>query len=241
MKSDLRELYQEGGLAGFTKKLLNVGQRMLANSLTNIYFYITPSGTFQFSTHHLKYFRHTYNLAYQNERTVEIPIAEWFLRAQKCDARILEVGNVLRNYGFSQRRDILDKYDAAPGLINMDVVDFLPEQKYDAIISISTLEHVGWDEPEHDPGKIPAAIKNLRDKCLSPGGTMLVTLPLGYNPFFDEYLERGGTLFSECYYLKRVSVDNRWEQTEYSKVSGAKFGEPYNNANAMFIGIVRPW
>jgi hypothetical protein len=51
--------------------------------------------------------------------------------------RILEVGNVLQNYAIKIKRDILDKYDLTPGLINSDVVDFHPLEKYDFIVSIS--------------------------------------------------------------------------------------------------------
>lgn len=239
MRAEFGLLYAKGGVLGIGRKLVEVGFRVSRDMLMNLFFHITPPGSFQFCGHRLKYFRHTYNLAYQNERKIEIPVAEWFLHEQRKGARILEVGNVLRNYGFRQQRDILDKYDSSSGLINEDVIDFSPSEKYDAIISISTLEHVGWDEAERSPGKIPAAIKNLRDNCMHPGGVMLVTLPLGYNQYFDEYLERGGGDFSERHYLKRVSDDNQWEQVEYSKVASSKFGAPYNNANAMFIGIVR--
>jgi hypothetical protein len=38
---------------------------------------------------------------------------------------------------------VLDKYEQAPGVINEDVVSFSPPQKYDLIVSVSTLEHVG--------------------------------------------------------------------------------------------------
>ena len=80
---------------------------------------------------------------------------------------------------------------------------------------------------------------NLRDNCLLPGGVMMVSLPLGYNPYFDEYLKNGGEVFSEKYFLKRISFTNEWQQVQYAEVIGSKFGEPYNNANVMFIGIVR--
>lgn len=239
MLNRIRNRYHRDGVLGVVWKLFEVSGREMVNALRNVYFRITPSGTFSFHGSQLKYFRHSYNLTYQNERTVEIPIADWFLRAQAKGARILEVGNVLGNYGFGQQRDVLDKYDSSPGLINEDVIDFVPSEKYDAIISVSTMEHVGWDESERDAGKIPEAINNLRNNCLRPGGTILVTLPLGYNAYFDEYLEGGAAVFSERYYLKRVSADNKWEQVDYSKVVSSKFGEPYINANAMFIGIVR--
>ena len=239
MKAKLCEIYGQAGAFAVLEKLFNVLIRVSADLIKNLYFKITPSGTFHFNGNKLKYFQHTHNLAYQNERKVEIPIAAWFLCSQNRDAKVLEVGNVLGNYGFRERRDVLDKYDSSPGVINQDVVDFSPKEKYDAIVSVSTLEHVGWDEADRDPGKIPEAIRNLRDNCMLPGGTMLVTLPLGYNTYFDEYIKSGGSIFSEQYFLKRVSTNNKWEQVKYTEVSSSKFGEPFNNANAMFIGVVR--
>lgn len=238
MNAKLKQIYKEGGLITVFRKLLNFFGRGAINFIKNTYFKMAPSGSFCFNGNQLKYFLHNHNLAYQNERTIEIAIAEWFLRDLGKDANVLEVGNVLRNYGFKIKRDILDKYDSAPGLINEDVVEFSPKEKYSTIISISTLEHVGWDEVDRDPGKIPAAIKNLKEKCLLPGGNVLVTLPLGYNQFFDEYMQNGGELFSEKYFLKRISAENCWKQVEYHEVAGSKFGEPFNNANAMFIGII---
>lgn len=239
MKEKLYELYKHGGAFAILKKTFNVLNRVSENLIKNIYFKITPSGTFYFNGNKLKYFWHNHNLAYQNERKVEIPIAMWFLYSQEKGTKVLEVGNVLRNYGFRDRRDILDKYDSSPCVINQDVVDFSPKEKYDAIISVSTLEHVGWDEENRDPEKIPRAIKNLKENCLLPRGTMLVTLPLGYNTYFDDYIKSGGDIFTEKYFLKRVSAENEWKQVEYSEVADSKFGEPFNNANAMFIGVIR--
>jgi hypothetical protein len=77
------------------------------------------------------------------------------------------VGNVLSHY-FSVNHDVVDKYEKAEGVINRDIIDFHPSKEYDLIISISTLEHVGWDEDIsdhkilHDPSKILRAIENLR-------------------------------------------------------------------------------
>lgn len=238
MKKKLEKLYRNGGFWAVSRKLFEVLNRVFSEKRKSLYFKFTPSGTFKFKGEELKYFRHAFNLAYQNERTVEIAIAKWFLSQQKQPVRILEVGNVLRNYGVKFRGDVLDKYDLSPGIINQDVISFCPKEKYQAIISISTLEHVGWDEPDRDPGKIPAAIINLRDNCLLPGGSMLVSLPLGYNQYFDEYLKNGGEVFSEKYFLKRVSAENEWSQVQYKEIVGSKFGEPYNNANVMFIGVV---
>jgi len=51
---------------------------------------------------------------------------------------------VLSHY-FAVKHDIVDKYEIAPSVVNEDLVNFKPGKKYDLIVSISTLEHVGWD------------------------------------------------------------------------------------------------
>jgi hypothetical protein len=240
MFNKLRRIYGQGGLAAILNKTAQVAIRGFKNASKKIYFRLAPGGSFSFNGAELKYFRHNFNLAYKNERTIEIAIVNAFLKARNNHKKILEVGNVLRNYGLNDaRRDVLDKYDSAPYVISEDVVSFKPNQKYDAIVSISTLEHVGWDEDVRDPVKIITAIKNLTENCLAPGGCMLVTLPLGYNSYFDQQLANGADYFSEKYFLKRESENNKWRQVDYADVVGTKFGAPFNNANAMCIGIVR--
>lgn len=240
MLKKIYRIYTQGGVISVLKKLGELTKRLSKNTVNTIYFKFSYPGTFEFNGKFLKYFRHNYNTAYENERTVEVSIISDFLGSLNKYAKILEVGNVLSNYGFKYtKRDVLDKYDSAPHVLNEDVISFNPSVKYDAIISISTLEHVGWDEEIRDPMKIITAVRNLTSNCLSAGGCMLVTVPLGYNAYFDEQLEKGAEYFTEKYFLKRISSKNEWIQVSYSEVIGAKFGHPFNNANAMCIGIVR--
>lgn len=236
----LKQIYHNGGVKSVLQKSLELAIRLTANTIKLIYFKLSPDGAFVFKGEKFKYFRHNYNRTYENERTIEVPIVDAFLKSLDKTAKVLEVGNVLANYGFKHSlRDVLDKYDPAPHVFNEDVISFNPSQKYDAIVSISTLEHVGWDEEVRDPMKIVTAVRNLTDNCLSPGGCMLVTIPLGYNAYFDKQLESGAEYFTEKYFLKRVCAENKWMQVDYSEVVGTKFGKPYINANALCIGIVR--
>jgi len=235
----LKRIYEQGGVSFVLTKIIELAIRLIANGIRRIYFTVSPDSTFVFKGEEFKYFRHNYNKTYENERTIEVPIISAFLKSLDQSAKVLEVGNVLENYGLRGKHDVLDKYDPSPFVLNEDVISFMPTQKYDAIVSISTLEHVGWDEEVRDPVKIVTAVKNLTDNCLSPGGCMLVTIPLGYNTYFDDQLANGANYFTEKYFLKRMSAKNEWLQVEYAQVAGAKFGHPFKNANAMCIGIVR--
>jgi hypothetical protein len=195
----------------------------------------------RFQGRSIPYARVSYNRAWRNERSVELALARDFLA--QTGGRTLEVGNVLSHY-MSVDHDILDKYEASPGVMNEDVVDFAPEVPYERIISISTLEHVGWDERPREPDKVLRAYQSLR-KALAPEGTMLLTCPVGQNPHLDEYLQDDALDFPIRVFLRRISSDNRWEEVGKQEVRGAVYGSPFRNANALFVGIVpgteRPW
>jgi hypothetical protein len=180
-----------------------------------------------------RYFYHWYNTTWNNERAVEIPIICKFIEEYK-NHEILEIGNVLPHY-FKFNHDVVDKYEKADGVINQDVADFKPSKRYDLIISISTLEHVGWDENPRDPNKIFPALENLKN-CLIPGGKLVVTIPMGLNPVLDKFLETGAIKFTENYYLKRINKENEWVELT-STYCGGKFGRPFTAANVLFLGI----
>src|SRR6266516_2600109 len=78
---------------------------------------------------------------WHGERAVEIPLVMDMVRKYQ-GKNILEVGNVLSHH-VRFEHDTLDKYEIAEGVTNADIVDFTSEKKYDLIVSISTLEHVG--------------------------------------------------------------------------------------------------
>lgn len=191
--------------------------------------------TFLFNGKSYHYFHHSYNTTWRTERAVEIPII-WDIVKKRSSAKILEVGNVLSHY-FPVHHDILDKYEQAPGVFNQDVVDFRPEKKYDLIISISTLEHVGWDEELKDPDKALRAIENLK-RCAAPGANIIVTLPLGQNPELDKLLEENKIPFIKRFCLKRLSADNVWVQVEWKDIQGSKNNFPFRAANGLVIGFI---
>jgi len=170
-----------------------------------------------------------------NERAVEIGIARQFLAGRK--GNILEVGNVLSAY-MTFHHDVVDKYERAPGVINEDIVTYRPAKRYDAIVSLSTLEHVGWDEHPKEPAKIERAIENLRS-LLAPGGELLVTMPLGYNLHLDDLVRNQRTGLSEVRFMKRFSKNNTWREAQYSEVAGAVYGHPFPCGNAIVVGWLR--
>lgn len=151
---------------------------------------------------------------------------------------MLEVGAVLPHY-FTPKWDILDKFERGKEIVNEDVVNFTPKEKYDLIVSISTLEHVGFDDDIKEPKKILRAIENLKTNCLNNKGEMIITLPLGYNLVMDELLFSGKLGFNKEYFMGRITKDNCWKEITKENAKGARYGKPYNAANKLFIGIIK--
>lgn len=232
----IKNRYRRGGFMAVLYKILEISLRNLWEFFLNCYFKLIPGRKFFFQGLTFRYFRRAYNRTWENERTVEIPIIYKFIK-QNRGKNILEIGNVLSNYYPSLRHDIVDKYEKAPRVINKDAVDFKPTKLYDVIISVSTLEHVGYDEDEKSPEKILKATRHLIDNCLSPGGTFVAAVPLGYNPNLDNFIKRKELGFDQYYYLKRVSTDNRWIEIPEEKAFGAKFGDPFPNGNVEVICV----
>lgn len=194
------------------------------------------SKTFTFNGREYHYFYHSYNLAWRNERAVEVPIARELVLGHAGQS-VLEVGNVLAHY-IEIGHEVLDKYERAERVINEDAADFKLDRNYDLIISVSTLEHVGWDETPREPGKVIAAVNNLAG-LLAPGGELIATAPLGFNPEFDRLLASGELPFSEVYAMKRVGGKNEWEQADLASVLGSRYVRRAFRADAIVVGLIK--
>lgn len=108
---------------------------------------------------------------------------------------------------------------------------------FDLVVSISTLEHTGFEEEVPDPDKPARAAAHLAG-LLAPGGTAIVTFPLGYNPALDALVASRPDTLGKIRGLRRVSADNRWIETEVSDLLGARYGSPYPNANALVVATI---
>jgi SAM-dependent methyltransferase len=191
--------------------------------------------SFTFQGRSFPYFLHPYNFTWSNERAVEIPIVMDALRGC-AGGRVLEIGNVLSHY-VPARHEVVDKFERGRKVRNLDVLEVGGEAKYDLIVSISTLEHVGWDEEPKDPQKVIRAVHHLTDQLVKPGGRLVVTLPLGYNPPLDHLLAQGALPFTRTTHLRR-SGPTTWREAVWDEVAGCRYGEPWTAASGLVIGEV---
>src|SRR3989344_2625515 len=152
----LKSAYESGGISKvIASGLQQLFLRQPQHFLTYLYYrYFLSGRTFPYRGRQWRYFFHPYNRTYSNERCVEIAIACSII-TQEANKRILEVGNVLSHYAKCDW-DILDKFETGDRIINQDAADWQPQGKYDLIISISTLEHIGWGDDVRDGGKFLA-------------------------------------------------------------------------------------
>jgi len=193
-----------------------------------------PTGTFSFDGERLPYFYHTYNVTWVNERAVEIPIAMKYLAAAH-GRRVLEIGNVLSHY-HPVHHVILDKYEIGPDILNFDIVDYRPSALYDLILSISTFEHIGFDDDTgtSSGAKISAAIQHTRS-LLAGDGMLVLTVPIGYNPDLDQLLRDDQLGSRRELYLRRTAF-REWAESTKDSALQCQFKSPFPYANA--IGVL---
>ena len=225
--------------------------------------------TFTFKGKELYYNRIRFNNP--TERAVEVSIAFDFIANLKGTQKILEIGNVLsyyenslsENIGIRTRR-IVDKFEVDLGVENQDLMNLPSLEKYDAIVSISSVEHVGQkDDPsggygEHiesrdleGPLKAIAKIYDL----LALDGKALITVPFGrltdaewYIQFSQEYLDVLWKKYGipkaaiSTNYLKlidRETVDEKhymlWKEVDALELSNSEYGWPLSQANAIAV------
>ena len=82
------------------------------------------------------------------------------------------------------------------------------------------------------------ACKAMR-RMLAPGGELLLTCPLGQNPYLDEYISEQALPFDDQRFLRRIDSRNRWIECDFEGVRGAQYGKPFRNANALFVGRMK--
>ena len=166
-------------------------------------------GRFVLGGEEYPYLLHRYKATWLTERAVEVPVVQRLVDREP--GRVLEVGNVLSHYRPSQEHTVVDKYERGTGIVNRDVLDLADLGRFDLVVAISTLEHVGWDEEPRRPDAAVEALVALRG-MLDPGGRLVLTHPVGYNPHLDNAL-RAGTVP-----VARVSALLRTGRTRWAEV-----------------------
>ena len=166
--------------------------------------------------------------SWRNERCAEIGLGRHVLESRD-PSRVIELGNVLPLAGFGGHT-VIDKYERGDGVVNVDILDYVPPRRFDLAISISTLEHVGWDEDPRDPGKAAVALQRFAELA----DDLLVTVPVAYHPAFEDAFVEGP--FDRVELLVKTARDARWAPRPLAERSRIRYSAPYANANGILVG-----
>jgi hypothetical protein len=195
-----------------------------------------PPKTFVFESETLPYFYAKYNVTWVTERVLETPIGLRFLELAGPE-NTLEVGNVLGHY-IPVQHTVIDKFERGEKIINQDIVTFKPGRTYDLILSISTFEHIGYeDDGEPDAEKIRSAIAACQ-RLLSPGGKLIITVPFGYNPYMDRYIAEDKIKPDRAWFFEKTNKLD-WQETTKDAALKRKYAKPYPFANAIMVAEFR--
>jgi len=185
--------------------------------------------------------QYEYLLAYGpgglNERMIEIPLMCKYLQEPK-GKDILEIGAVI-SLLIKTNFDVVDLTEKEVGVINIDILNYYPDKKYDLIISISTIEHFGYgdyDEIE-DPTKLEKALDHIL-QLLKPSGIFVASAPIGFNENFDSMIINKQLPFQQIYFMKRYT-SGIWKQTEFEEAIKCKYNLPFNYGNSIALMIYK--
>jgi len=200
-------------------------------SMPDIKMFNWSTRSFNFRDKIYYYMNHDYNSTSLNERSIEIPIVWDIVKKYiKEDKRILEVGNVLSHY-YNVSYDIVDKYEVETGVRNVDINEYKPHNKYDLVVCVSTLEHIGRSV-QHTIDTL-----NNMKSMLVDGGKLVVTVPIGESKYINSALTENLFAPSKVFYMKRLDAENNWKQVHYDEAIIQKYRAPFRNANAIAIII----
>jgi SAM-dependent methyltransferase len=197
-----------------------------------------------------------------DERVVEIP---WVLSRLRRAGRVLEIG-----YAFAEPAYLGGLLRAGVDLVGVDlatrdvegmetvVADVrelpFPDESFDQILLVSTLEHVGADNTvyglgaEADAGSRHAALLELA-RVLGRGGSLLVTVPLGEpgdHGWFRQEDETGWTaLFGDAgFFVEELEAyeltDEGWRAAPAFVPDGVRYGERGPGASAVLCADLSP-
>lgn len=238
MRSEVRRIsgrarayFREHGLA---KTLARTSAKLRAYLGYPMQAWLHRNRSFEVDGQRYSYFIHHYNATWRNERAVEVAMSRAVLA--ECRKPVLEVGNVLSHY-LEIDHEVIDKYEVAPNVSNLDVVDLEAIGTYGQILSISTLEHVGWDEIPRDPDKVVVAIAKLK-AALKEDGELFVSCPLGHNPCLDDLIHKGTLHPVTEYFLSRPSRRRGWIQISREEWGGPS-GDSTDSGGPLTLWVAR--
>lgn len=177
----------------------------------------------------LPYFHHAHNCGLgserHTERTVELAIADYWL--SKVQDPVWEVGAVSPYYWSKRVARVTDIHDPHPEVSDRETLrafDFTDK----AVLSISTLEHVGVDAYYMGPDPEIQALLKLEKEAKY----LLVTVPFGFSDVIDKNIFYWPLTFTDT----RISYMVREKDETWRPAKQSEAQRPYTQwANSIAI------
>lgn len=167
---------------------------------------------------------------WRTERGLELALATRAVAGYRPN-EILEIGNVLAPAGVLSGHTVVDKYEEGPGVLNVDIVEYQPERTFGLVISISTLEHVGWDETPREPDKASGALHHLAGL----GNALMISIPVGHHRQLEAAFIDGP--FDSVTLAVKTSRLGRWERRPLDQCANVEYNAPFAYGNGILVGV----
>ncbi|MBI3875296.1 MAG: hypothetical protein HY300_04935, partial [Verrucomicrobia bacterium] len=76
-------------------------------------------------------------------------------------------------------------------------------------------------------------------RLLAPGGKLVVTVPIGYNPHLDRMIAANELGSAAEHFLKRTAR-HRWEECDRATALRCEYRRPFPYANAILVAEFSP-
>ncbi len=231
------------------KYFIKIDNKYFFNIIKNSILFIKKIRTFSFF--HTKYFYfnkkkysffyHKYNVGNSffrlTERSIELRLAKIFIDNYGGNS-ICEIGAVSCYYWPNLVKTIIDPADKSPNVTHkLDWNKFKIPIKKKAILSISTFEHIGKDDYDHDIPKSPKLNVQAFKKVFNSKLDFLITVPGGYNYKMEEYLKKKFVSDKnndrsdnvKFFILERDKYSNNWNSFDTTKEFNFIYGPFWAN------------
>jgi FkbM family methyltransferase len=167
----------------------------------------------------------SYNDAANNERMIELPLAEWFLKKHNYLESMIEVGAVTPYY-FGKDHLVFDPFDKYEKCVRIKAEEIDYANKI--LLSISTVEHIckkynsgpiDWE----DDLALKVLLKMMKAK------EYLITFPRRFNKSIDDFVEQEKEHIIK---LKRIE-SHVWQKVE--SLVDVGFNHPFSCGNGLYI------
>lgn len=193
--------------------------------------------SFKFGSANVKFYLNGKNINFppfrMTERSIELALADMFISQYRYED-LIEVGAVSPYYWPRRIKTIVDPYDTHPLVTHRE--DWITHQgKYNAILSISTFEHIGLS----DYGLVGDLEKSdiALSKLISSASDFLVTWPAGYNNYLDQSVLKKIPTWPKVnlFVWERGTTGNKWEEIHDINKRKNKFTYGPYWANTLFV------